>query len=479
MDDHIHVRRRLPGTRLHAPPARHPLARAAPTPLARASQDSDHVVVVRSSSPSSDHLRDGRALRLALAGACTCFLVAGAAGALLRFGLLHGLPDGWTAENVRFAHTHLMYFGWVTPALFSLIGSLVRERTGRPLPRAFRYSLAASLLAAASSFVPFLASGYGATTVFGATLPLSMITSALVIATWYAWAIAYVVASWRCVRDLALLALDGALLALLLATTGAWGLALAAFASVAPGALMDALVRFYLDTFSNGWFTFAVVGLLVAASPRGLDDALGRPALALLVVGTLGASLAQLGNGPGWLLLAFRLGAAYALVVLALQLARGAFPVRASHGRAARLLVVALLAGKGLIGGPLALDRVASAAEALALPVVLTHVYLLALVSLAIVLLALERWRPGRRRLFWLFAGAVAVMLTAQLPLTLAWPLPRGPWVLPAAAWSTLAPLAAMATLALVLAAERERRSGSAEAFPRRPLARAGDRDGG
>ena len=43
-------------------------------------------------------------------------------GVLLRFGLIHGMPD-W-AQNygaVRHAHSHLMYFGWVTLALMTII----------------------------------------------------------------------------------------------------------------------------------------------------------------------------------------------------------------------------------------------------------------------------------------------------------------------------------------------------------------------
>ncbi len=404
-------------------------------------------------APASDHAaaRDLGALRAAIAAAIVCFVVAAAAGALMRFGLLHGLPYGWTHESVRFAHTHLMYFGWVAPALFALTGAHLVRRTGRRLPRTFLAGIAGSLAAGVLSFVPFLLSGYRPMPVLGTVLPLSMIASTLAVLAWYLWALGYAAATVRLARDLPLLALDAAVLALLLATTGAWGLALAAFAPVASGSLMDALVHFFLDTLSSGYFAFAVVGLLLAGVRDRIDDALGRPALAVFVTGTLGGALVTFGNGPDWLHLTLKLGAAYGGVALALLIGHAASRPPTSRHRAAHLLIAMLLAGKGLLDAALAFDGVTRVIEALALPVVLTHAYLLGLVSLAIVLLALERWQPSAHAVFWLTTAAVAVMLTLQLPLTHVWPFARGAWVLPAAAWSTLAPLGAMVVVGLAL----------------------------
>lgn len=395
--------------------------------------------------------RDLRTLRGTVIAAIACFAVAAAAGALMRFGLVHGLPFGWTPENVRFAHTHLMYFGWVAPALFALIGAHLVQRSARPLPRAFLAGIVASLAAGALSFVPFLVSGYRPTSVLGVALPLSMIASTLAVLAWSVWALGYVVATRRLERDLGLLALDAAVLALLLATTGAWGLALVAFAPVASGSLMDALVHLYLDTFSNGFFALAVVGLLMARVRDRIDLSLGRPALTLFVAGTLGGSLVSFGNGPAWLLLTLHLAAAYGGIVLALLLGAAAWQAPRCREAAAHLLIALLLAGKALLGGALAFEGVARGVETLALPIVLTHAYLLGLVSLAIVLLTLERWRPEAHAAFWLTALAVTAMLVLQLPLTHAWPLPRGGWVLGAAAWSTLAPLVAMLVVGLAL----------------------------
>ena len=200
--------------------------------------------------------------------------MAAAAGALLRFGLMYGLPHGALHENVRFAHTHLMYFGWVTPALFTLIGAYLTERTGRRLPRAFHLAITASLIAGLLSFAPFLLSGYRPTLVLGMSLPLSMIASSPAVLAWYLWG--------------------------------------AAFSPVASGALMDALVHFYLDLFSNGWF-----------------------ALALLV------------GGPTSLHALARFFAAYGLLTLAIQLGLAAWR-RRDQGRWRHGAIALLLGGKAL-----------------------------------------------------------------------------------------------------------------------------------
>jgi hypothetical protein len=49
------------------------------------------------------------------------FILAASTGAFMRFAMILGFPFGLMFTNVRHAHSHLMYFGWVTPALMGLI----------------------------------------------------------------------------------------------------------------------------------------------------------------------------------------------------------------------------------------------------------------------------------------------------------------------------------------------------------------------
>jgi hypothetical protein len=68
--------------------------------------------------------------------AVAALVLAAWTGVLMRFGMVYGFPT-W-AQNfgaVRHAHSHLMYFGWVTLALFALIWSDLPRHTGRSLPR--------------------------------------------------------------------------------------------------------------------------------------------------------------------------------------------------------------------------------------------------------------------------------------------------------------------------------------------------------
>jgi hypothetical protein len=129
-------------------------------------------------------------VRRAFLLAASAFVVAGLAGALMRFGMQHGLPFDWRLEHVRFAHTHLMSFGWATPALFVLIDALVADRTARAPSRLARAATGLAIAAAAASFAPFLLDGYGFAQVGGLRLPLSMIASSGALVAWGAWAVA-------------------------------------------------------------------------------------------------------------------------------------------------------------------------------------------------------------------------------------------------------------------------------------------------
>ena len=408
-------------------------------------------------------------LRRTFVLAIAAFVLAALTGSLLRFGVQHGMPFGLQVLNVRHAHTHLMYFGWVTPALFALTGVELLRRRGRPLPHGFGVGVAATLLTGALAYAPFLLSGYQLTQVGDARLPLSMIAAGLAVLAWYGWAAAYLVATWSLRRDLALFALDAAVLTLLVASTGAWGLALAALSPVASGTLMDALVHFYLDLFSNGWFALALLGLLLAALPAPaegrtapadmrparvegrrapVDDRLARSALLVLLAGLLLAAFGTLLGWPATTVTTLRFAAAAGLLTLALRLTLAAARAR----EPAPTLVSALLVAKALLDGALAFDAVAAWSQRMLLPVPLLHGYLLGFVTLALVWLALRSWRPRAAAAFWLATAAVGVTLASLTPLTFLYPAGwRGPWVLPAAAWASLLPTAAMVAVGAAL----------------------------
>ena len=93
-------------------------------------------------------------------GAVLAFALAAATGAFFRFSLAYGFNTGINLENARHAHSHLMYFAWVTPALFLLIAARIKKMFGRDIPNACMAGIAGSLVLGWLSYVPFVLFGY-------------------------------------------------------------------------------------------------------------------------------------------------------------------------------------------------------------------------------------------------------------------------------------------------------------------------------
>jgi hypothetical protein len=200
------------------------------------------------------------------------FVLAAATGAWLRYGMLYGFPVGLQFVNVRHAHSHLMYFGWVTPALMTLIVAQVRPRATRPLPRLLLVAIGLSILFGLLAYLPFLLYGYRPALIGGRTLPLSVMASALNVIGWYLFAWQY----WRWTRGLPrflpLHIWDTAVLFMLLATLGVWGLPLLTAFQVDSILLSIGLTYLFLETFGNGWLLLGVLGLLYAVHPTAAQD---------------------------------------------------------------------------------------------------------------------------------------------------------------------------------------------------------------
>jgi hypothetical protein len=258
-------------------------------------------------------------LRWYLPSAVVMLFVAAATGVLLRFGMVYGLPV-WAANfaAVRHAHSHLMYFGWVTLGLMALIWHHLPTLTGRRLPRAAHVQMAATALLAALSFPAFWVNGYGLTEVGGRALPLGSMAAGLNGLGWAAFVLLYVRATWRLAqRPLPVRLWDWAVILMLMATAGAFGVALLVVLGVQSPLLQQLFLHLFLDLFGIGWFGLALLGLLWAAVlPQGgwrVDLPVGTLALALLPTFILGmtpqvvtpamfwtAAVANLVAGWGW-----------------------------------------------------------------------------------------------------------------------------------------------------------------------------------
>jgi hypothetical protein len=206
-------------------------------------------------------------LRRLYALALLSFILAGFTGALMRWWMLNGFPVGVNFINVRHAHSHWMYFGWVTPALMALIAARLPALTGRSFSRGVVWVIASTLFLGVISFGAFFAWGYQPAEVAGKRLPLGIIVSSLHMIPWGLYIFLY----WRAARGLTrtrpMRLWDAALFFMALSSAGGLARASLAMLQIQDPFLSAASVHMFLDLFSDGWFVLGLLGLYVSWLP--------------------------------------------------------------------------------------------------------------------------------------------------------------------------------------------------------------------
>lgn len=364
-----------------------------------------------------------------------CFLLAAAAGIALRFFWAGALPlGGVDPSNLRRAHSHLMLFAWVTPALAALIAAFA------PWSRRVGFALWAMLVLGLLSFPSFLIWGYGVARIGDARIPISIIVSTLSMVAWYVFAWAWI--SIRStvaerVSPLAMLAWDGSIALLILGSLGAWARGAFMGMGVESRLMQDGAVEFFLTSYVDGFLLLGVVGLL-AARYESSDTLRNRIAMGVLILATPLEFLAFLpvdlvpSNVRGVSAIAVA-GAGLATLVLA----------HAFRHHWSGVFLGILGAGKLLLIHP----ALASDVLSLGLRIPYLHILLLGLVTLVLVDEARFRWPfavgPSPMN------TAVIISLVALLPTTGLWPdsLPRQTGLYLTAAASILPALAILWSL--------------------------------
>lgn len=390
------------------------------------------------------------------------FTLAALTGAFMRFGMYLGLPWGLQLGDVRHAHSHLMFFSWATPAL-ALAAHAALRQSGRRLPGGAAVAGAAAL-AGLLAYVPFLLSGYRLLPLGDAELPLSMMASGLNGVVWYALAGLWLAGSWRARRTVAMRLMDGAVAMLLASTFGVLLLMVEGIGGTATPAGVAANADFFLTLFADGWFGLAILGLAalhvsggrLAGRPVGGFAWLLGGAMVLRAVGRYAEDALALGWGAG----VETAGAAVAALAW-LALVYLLWPVAREDGEAvgavapagATLLLRQLSLGLLLVKGVVELVGVHPLLGAqMTLPpvrVLFLHAFLLGAVSFGLIAAVRHALGEGAFRFAGAFVIAVFLMVAALLPLTPWWPRPlAGPWMLQAAAYTSLGPvLVALASL--------------------------------
>jgi hypothetical protein len=381
-------------------------------------------------------------------------LVAASSGTLLRFGLVSGLP-AW-AQNytaIRHAHSHLMYFGWGTLGIMALIWHFLPRITNQPLTTSVYHLMNITAVLALLSFPAFWINGYGPTQVGPVSLPLGSMISGMNGLTWIAFAILYRRATINLrVRPLPVQLWDWAIVLLIMACSGAFGLVILIVLDHPSHFLQQAMLHLFLDLFATGWFMLALLGLLWAWIGRQttLPEYLPTGSVALFLAPTffLGIAPVLVPEHIYWVSAVANVIAAVLLAwhALALWRYRMYLPLLARFGLillGVQLMIALVLLWPGLwrwSGGT-------------QLRVFYMHNLLLGWLSSVLLGLALVLWFPLTQRWRGLLAagwvGGVSVMLIALLGvgmISVVFVLPASLW-LHVAAWSTIPILGSIGVL--------------------------------
>src|SRR6056297_1291523 len=193
------------------------------------------------------------------------FLLAALTGFLYRWGLIGGDTLGLRMSNVRHAHSHLMFFNWVTPVPMTFIAYRLMKKTPEAY-HSFKWCIGSIMLIGFLSYPFFLMYGYHPVPLGTAELPLSVILSGLVMIGWYWFGLIYLKYRKKADSSLSQLFYDGALVLLVISSLGAWGVAVAQFANVDNNLISGALTHFFLTTFTEGWCVLAATGIFYVLS---------------------------------------------------------------------------------------------------------------------------------------------------------------------------------------------------------------------
>lgn len=192
-----------------------------------------------------------------------CFVLAGLTGFLYRLGLIGTDLFGLSLENIRHAHSHLMFFSWAVPLpMYFIIQKINKENSVNEPNMLMTRMAVSSLLLGIASYPFFLIYGYRPVPIAGMELPLSVIFSGLVMLCWYGFLAGYWKERKYISEELSTSIYDGALVMLFLCSLGAWGVAIVQFSGVVNPLWGKALTHFFLATFTEGWVVLVLLGVI-------------------------------------------------------------------------------------------------------------------------------------------------------------------------------------------------------------------------
>ncbi|MEX2478050.1 MAG: hypothetical protein WD357_06410 [Gracilimonas sp.] len=201
------------------------------------------------------------------------FVLAGLAGFLYRLGFIIPLPVEFNLENIRHAHSHLMFFGWAALLPMYLIKlDAVPGYHAAFGARLMKGSLWFSLFFGSLSFPSFFLWGYRAVELGTVNLPLSAIISGMVMIGWYGFMAGYLITR-KYKRDFKPnIWFEVALLMLFISSLGALGVGFVEIIGVGGPLFEKALTHFFLAVFVEGWVLLVLIGLMAKSLKMSEND---------------------------------------------------------------------------------------------------------------------------------------------------------------------------------------------------------------
>jgi hypothetical protein len=190
------------------------------------------------------------------------FIIAAITGFFYRYGMLYPLPEAISFANIRHAHSHLMFFNWISPPIMAWMAYTVIEKSDSASIRKFSQCIYTMIALGFLSFPFFLIYGYHSVSIGSASLPLAAIISGLVMITWYWYALLWYRLRKKSEDSLALIFFDAALIALLISSLGAWGVSVFQFTDIDSPLISTAMTHFFLGVFTEGWVVLGILGMI-------------------------------------------------------------------------------------------------------------------------------------------------------------------------------------------------------------------------
>ena len=205
------------------------------------------------------------------------FCIAAALGLLMRAAFVVDLPEWIDYRNIRHTHSHVALLGWLFGIFFLAIIYIRNLDFSRY--KTLYWLLQASVLGMLLTF-PWL--GYGSFSIFFLAIHIGL-------SYFFAFRL------WRDLnkskeKTLDILFLKSSLLFLVLSTLGTWALGPLSAMKMKGTAIYYAAIQFYLHFQFNGWFLFAMIGILLSLirlHKIQLNIPTGQKFYRILVIATL------------------------------------------------------------------------------------------------------------------------------------------------------------------------------------------------